>query len=183
METEITRVEPLWWTHYADPHLKFTIEFRLGVSHILMQIQADVSACTDSAGSNPLVLGMLYLNPERECQMSSSGARQIEMLLPLTKSALERIEDQRAKANYHNVHLIIRGYLNVLFADTLKSKKKETDQDIVEFVSTNPTPFYALKFEVAKEIAKDHIVENSKPLNEKYDSDYYKNLKQMETQL
>ena len=37
--------------------------------------------------------------------------------------------------------------------------------------------------EVAKEIAKDHIVENSKPLNEKYDSDYYKKLKQMETQL
>lgn len=36
---------------------------------------------------------------------------------------------------------------------------------------------------VAKEIAKDHIFENSKPIMDKYDSDYYKKLKQIEMEL
>ena len=37
--------------------------------------------------------------------------------------------------------------------------------------------------EIAKEIAKDHIMETSKPFEEKYDSEYYLKLKQMEEEL
>lgn len=109
-------VEPLWRTFYADPHLKFTIEFDL-TGHILMQIYADVCACTDNAGSNPITLGNLYLNPMREHQSYSAGKRYVEMVIPLSKSAIETIEEQRGKNHYHNVNMMVRGHMNVLFAE------------------------------------------------------------------
>lgn len=153
MSTKVLSIEPLWRSGYADPHLKFTIEFNLGAPHIFTQLYADVCACTDSAGSNPIVLGPLYLNPDREYPAYSSAVRQVEMVLPLTNSAIERIEEQRFKARYHKIHLKVRGYMNGLYVDPSRNRKKEIDIEVVELRSTSAHPTFAHKIEATCEIA------------------------------
>ena len=144
------KVEPLWRSSYADPHLKFIFEFDIGVKHLLTQFYADVSACTDSAGSNPVVLGSLYLNPESECSISSDGRRQLEMLLTLSKSATERIEEQRAKARYHKVNLKVRGHMNVLYLNLSTSRRERTMVADFELTANSITGMY--KFDKTVEI-------------------------------
>jgi len=116
-----------------------------------MQICADISACTDSAGSNPILLGALHLNPEREHAPWVHGARQLEMLLPLTRSAVERIEEQRFRTSHHNVCLKIRGYMNVLFVQITQVESQ--GRQIAEFRSTDPHLTGTYRFEKTCEIA------------------------------
>ena len=116
-----------------------------------MQICADVSACTDSAGSNPVLLGALHPNPEREHAPWGHGARQLEMLLPLTKSAVERIEEQRFRASHHNICLKVRGYMNVLFVQP--SRVESQGKWIAELSSTSSDLTATYTFQKTCEIA------------------------------
>jgi len=141
-------VEPLWRSRYVDPHLKFTIEVDLGQTHILLQLYAGVSAngtTTDSA-----FLGNLYLNPDTEHEVCCIGKRRLEMLLPLTRYAIERIEERRMKDRYHDVHLKVQGHMNVLFADIAPFDRETTR--IWELTRTRSESIVICKFEKSLEI-------------------------------
>jgi hypothetical protein len=152
-------VEPLWISDYADPHLRFRLEFDFKYRHALAQLQADVSVCTDKAGSNPIGLGPLCLDPEAVMVAHYADKRQVTMLLRLTKSAIERIEEQRARSSHRKVLLRVRGFMKVLFVEPfletamVKGAVVSIEQQPLKLMLTSHEPISVYRFQKVIEIA------------------------------
>jgi len=108
---------------FAEPFLRFEIKADFGKSHFLTTIFGRVAICTDESGGNPVTLGMLYLDPDRDLPSFYIKERTFSLLLPLTKMAIDVIEETRMKNRNRDVCLKLQVRLTVLYAEARVTPK------------------------------------------------------------
>jgi len=108
---------------FAEPFLRFEIRADLNESHFLTSVYGGVAVCADESGNNPAILGMLYPDPDRDLLSFYNKQRTITLLLPLTKTAIDVIEETRMKNSRRDVYLKLRVFLAAIYLQAYVTPK------------------------------------------------------------